>query len=105
MLPPDTMHTTLPSPARPASAQARASAPAPSATTRARSAMSRTAAAVSSSEATSAPSSSSRPSSHILGRSALLPDPSTNDGVYSTLRISPAGSEIDIGAPVSGSAL
>src|SRR5262249_27975377 len=51
MLPPDTMQTTLPVPARPDTAAARASAPAPSATTRIRSTSRRTAAAVSSSDA------------------------------------------------------
>ena len=44
MLPPETMHTILPSPARPESAAATARAPAPSAITRARSASVRTAA-------------------------------------------------------------
>ena len=56
-------------------------APAPSATTRARSASSRTAAAVSSRVTVNEPASRGRARSHITGSSARLPAPSTNEGV------------------------
>src|SRR5690349_4549907 len=79
MLPPDTMHTTLPVPARPDSAAAVDSPPAPSAITRTRSASRRTAAAVSSSVADSASSTSAESIPHIFGRTTGPPAPSTND--------------------------
>ena len=79
MFPPETMQITRPGPARPETAAATGSAPAPSAITCARSARSRTAAAVSSSESANAPSTSSFAPSHIAGRSAFAPEPSTND--------------------------
>ena len=81
MFPPETMHTIRPAPARPDSAAATESAPAPSATTLARSARSLTAPAVSSSVSVTAPETSGRAFSHIAGRRALPPAPSTNDAV------------------------
>ena len=80
MLPPETMQTMRPVPARPESAAATASAPAPSATTFARSASTRTAAAVSSSVTVCEPDSRGCASFHIFGSSSRLPAPSTNDG-------------------------
>src|SRR5215211_5576618 len=103
MLPPDTMQTTFPSPASPATAAATASAPAPSATTRARSARSRIAAAMSGSGAAHAESRSCDACSHTRGISARLPEPSTNETRYSTAVSSPAARVALTGAPVSGS--
>ena len=105
MLPPETMQTTFLAPAsRLESAVATDSAPAPSAITRARSAIRRTAAATSSSGSANAASSSCDACSQTRGISSRLPEPSTNDGVYSTAVGVPAASVAATGAPVSGSA-
>ena len=50
-----------------------------------------------------APASSGRARSHIAGRSAFEPAPSTNEARYSTVLGSPAASDAARGAPVSGS--
>src|SRR5690348_2666077 len=83
MLPPDTTQTVLPrTPC--ASAAASGAAPAPSATTRARSASSRTAAAICSTVATSAPLNRLLTSGHISVRTPLPPMPSMKLGVRMT---------------------
>ena len=103
MFPPETMQTTRPSPARPASAAATA-ARAPSATMRARSRRSLTAAAVSSSEIANESATSGFACSHIFGRRLPEPAPSTNDGVKSTGTGTPPFAIAAVtGAPVSGS--
>ena len=73
--------------------------------TRVRSASRRTAAATSSTGRAKPPSSSSRACSHTCGMRARLPEPSTNDGVYSTSCGEPSASVAATGAPVAGSAL
>ena len=80
MLPPETMHTIFPVPARPLSAAAGASAPAPSAMTRTRSASVRTAAATSATGTATASSTSGATSGHMLSSTRRLPEPSTNEG-------------------------
>src|SRR5262249_30221602 len=104
ILPPETMHTILPPPARPVSAAAQAAAPAPSATTWLRSASSLMAAAISASDTTSEPASRACASGHISASTLLPPMPSTKLGVYDTDWGAPAASEAASGAAVSTSA-
>src|SRR5688572_3343700 len=80
MFPPETTHTILPRPARPESAAATPQAPAPSAMTRARSAITCVAAAISSSDETSEASRSAWARASICGNTDRLPMPSTKDG-------------------------
>jgi hypothetical protein len=63
----------------------------------------RTAAAVSSSETASAPSTSSETRGHIGASTLRLPEPSTNDGLVVDLGRPPAASAAPSAAPVSGS--
>src|SRR6476469_9605710 len=104
MFPPDTMQTIFPVPALPDSAAAGASAPAPSASTRIRSASVRTAAAASAIGTANAPSTSGCTRGHIESSTRRRPEPSTNEGVYSTSTGSPALSAAGSAAPVAGSA-
>src|ERR1035437_2665392 len=104
ILPPETIAATLPAPARPDRAAAMAQADPPSTITRLRSATNFMARAASSSVTTRAPSSRRRARSNMLRKTILLPMPSTNEGVYSTVRGSPAASDAARGAAVSTSA-
>ncbi len=83
MLPPETMHTTGPSPASPVSAAATASAPAPSAMVRDLSAIRRIASRVWSSVTVIVPSVTGRIRSHIRAVTLFPPAPSTNDAFQS----------------------
>src|SRR4029077_20351750 len=80
MVPPETMQAMRPLPGLPESATASATAPAPSAITRLRSAIRRSAAAISSRLAVNEPSSSSCCMARMFGKTSLLPKPSKNEG-------------------------
>ncbi len=60
--------------------------------------------AISRSDTTIAPSMRPSARSHMLGKTALPPIPSTKEGRYSTVRGAPAMSEAESGAAVSTSA-
>src|SRR6202043_3798530 len=103
MLPPETMDTTLPEPARLERPAATAHAAAPSIIIRFRSATTFTACAASVRVTTNDPSSSLQADSNIPGNTVLLPIPSTNDGLYSTNRGPPAANDATTRAAVATS--
>src|SRR5262249_24122140 len=105
IFPPEMMATIGPSPAFPVNAAASDNAPAPSETMRAFSASKRIALRVSSRLTTMAPSASIFIRSHIRGKTALTPAPSTNDAVQPAKDCGLcAAKERENGAAVAGSA-
>src|ERR1039457_7200000 len=100
-IPPEKNRTPLPAPAAPDIAAATAQAEAPSTITRLRSAISFIACAAPFRVTTREPSNNPCARSNMLRNTTLLPMPSTNEGVYSTVRGSPAASDAARGAAVS----